>query len=335
VFFYEAIEVLNLVDYQEMHKVIGTRTLDQEEIGESEITFRVGTVIDSYTVFNIFEQSLADLSRRLGSTTPTSASDPEALAKMWQERRSIYEHLARTADEFWIAERDDRAIGFARSIVRDGHQELTELFVLPDEQSSGLGRRLLERAFPRGETSPRAIIASPDMRAQALYLKAGVYPRFPIYDFSRRPEQTAVNTDLNFKSITASPERVEEIGLLDNKLLGHRRDEDHWWLLGNKQGYLYYRGDRVVGYGYVGRRSGPFALLDASDYPAVLSHAENQVTAQGQSHFGLEVPMVNQTAVDHLLARGFIIGSFAAQFMSDEPFGNFENYIVTTPPFII
>jgi GNAT superfamily N-acetyltransferase len=315
--------------------VISTRILDQEKVVESDITFRVGTVIDSYTVFNIFEQSLADLSRRLGSTTPTSASDPEALAKMWQERRSMYEHLARTSDAFWIAERDDRAIGFGRSIVRDGHQELTELFVLPEEQSSGLGRQLLERAFPKGKTGPRTIIASPDMRAQALYLRAGIYPRFPLYYFSRTPEQTAVRIDLNFKPINASPESIKEMGLLDSRLFGFRRDEDHWWLLGNRQGYLYYHGDRVVGYGYVGKRSGPFALLDAADYPAVLSHAENQAATQGLSHFGLEVPMVNQTAVDYLLARGFKIDSFVAQFMSDKPFGKFENYIVTSPPFII
>jgi hypothetical protein len=88
-------------------------------------------------------------------------------------------------------------------------------------------------------------------------------------------------------------------------------------------------------YGYVGARSGPFALLDASDFPAVLGHAENQAAVQGRDEFGLEVPMVNRAAVDHLLACGFRLDSFMALLMSDAPLGRFENYIATSPPFFM
>ena len=67
----------------------------------------------------------------------------------------------------------------------------------------------------------------------------------------------------------------------------------------------------------VGLRSGPFILLDANDFPAVLAHAENEVVAQGCEAFGLEVPMVNHVAVDYLLGRGFRLDPFIAIFMSD------------------
>jgi hypothetical protein len=82
-------------------------------------------------------------------------------------------------------------------------------------------------------------------------------------------------------------------------------------------------------------RSGPFALLHAGDFPAVLAHAESEAAAQGQHEFGLEVPMVNQVAVDYMLARGYRMDAFIALLMNDRPFGKFENYIVTSPPFIL
>lgn len=300
----------------------------------TSVTFRPGTGADSYAAFQVFEETLADLIRRFGSTRPTSWHDPQALARMWQERRSLFEHLARTADQFWVAESGDRIIGYARSILRDGVRQLTELFVIPGAQSSGAGRKLLVRAFPAGGTTYRSIIASADFRAQALYLKAGVYPRFPIYYFGRRPEVTTVESNLIFQPIMASPETLERLGALDSELLGYRRDETHTWLLAERQGYLYYRDDRPVGYGYVGPRSGPFALLDDSDFPAVLAHAESEA-ARNEHEFGLEVPTINRSAMDYLLSRGYQLDTFIAILMSNRPFGRFENYIFTSPPLFV
>jgi GNAT superfamily N-acetyltransferase len=300
----------------------------------ASLTFRPGSVADSYAVFRVFEETIADLDQRLGSTTPTSWQDPTALERMWAERRSLYEHLAQEAESFWVAERDGQVIGFARSILQDGVRELTELFVLPGVQSAGVGRGLLARAFPANGARYRSIISSPDIRAQALYLKAGVYPRFPIYYFGRSPETVTVSTDLVFEPIPASAESLEILGSLDRSLLGYRRDVTHSWLLGDRQGYVYYRDDRPVGYGYVGIRNGPFALIENRDFPAVLAHAESEA-AKYDRKFGLEIPMINRAAVDYLLARGYHMASFIATSMSDVPFGEFENYILPSPPFFM
>lgn len=301
----------------------------------TEITYRPGTAADSYSVFKLFEETLADLSRRLGSSEATSWQDRTALEQMWQERCSLYEHLACTAAHFWLAFSASQMVGFGRSIQRDGVLELTEFFVRPDQQGRGVGHELLRRAFPAAGAGPRFIIASTDIRAQARYLKAGVYPRFPIYYFWRTPAATSAATDLTFEPFTASPENLAVLGELDRAIIGYRRDVDHGWLLTQQQGYLYYRQGQLAGYGYVGLRNGPFALLNPADFPAVLAHAENEAAANGQAHFGLEVPMVNRAGVDYLLARNFQIGSFIALFMSDLPLGRFENYIATSPPFFL
>jgi hypothetical protein len=45
--------------------------------------------------------------------------------------------------------------------------------------------------------------------------------------------------------------------------------------------------------------------------------------------------MINRAAIDYLLGRGFQLDGFFPFTMTDVPFGKFENYILTNPPFIL
>lgn len=300
----------------------------------SDLTFRPATLADSHTVYTIFQQSILDLGRRLGVMAVTGGDNPQVLAQLWASRRPLFEHLARTAEQFWLAEQDGQAIGYARTIVRDGVRELTEFFVLPEYQLAGVGRELLQRAFPADGVKHRVIIATPDTRSLARYLKVGVYPRFPTFYFSRPAEKVSVTSDLRPEPISLSPDNLARLRVIDLAILGHQRDIDHTWLLEVQRGYLYYRHGEPVGYGYLGQSQGPFALLNEADFPAVLAHAETEAAAQGHI-FGVELPMINRAAVDYLLSRGCQMDSFFALFMSDAPFGKFENYIFPSPPFFM
>lgn len=301
----------------------------------ASITYEQGNIDDNYAAFLLFEEALADLVLRFGFAGSTSWEDADKLARMWQKRRPLYEHIFQTSDQFWLAKQNGDVVGFSRAIKRDGGQELTELFVKPDLQSGGVGRELIARAFPAASARRRFIIATPDFRAQALYLKSGVFPRFPIYYFGRQPELVPFETDLEFVPLTNSEEMVATLATIDTEVIGFQRDVDQRWFLANRRGYLYVRNGRPVGYGYVGETSGPFALLDAADFPAVLAHAESTVFAEGLTQFGVEVPMVNETAITYLLSRKFKIDAFMAMFMSDRPFGNFDRYLITSPPFFV
>ncbi|MBL8055975.1 MAG: GNAT family N-acetyltransferase [Anaerolineales bacterium] len=299
------------------------------------ITYRPAGLADSRAVFEIFQRSILDLGQRLNVMAVTGGQDEAVLAGLWEERRSLYEHLARTAEHFWLAEADGQPVGFARSIRRDGVRELTEFFVLPGQQSAGVGRELLERAFPAEGVRHRLINATTDQRAQARYLKAGVYPRFPVYYFARAPEAAGGPGDLEVEPLAAGAEALAVLRAIDGAVLGHTRDADHAWLLTDRAGFLYRRGGRPVGYGYVGFRSGPFALLETRDFPAVLTQAETEAARQGHERFGVEVPMLNRAAVGHLLRRGFEFDAFFTLLMTDAPFGQFENYLLTSPPFFL
>jgi Acetyltransferase (GNAT) domain len=295
-------------------------------------TFRRGTLEDSYAVYTVFVRSLEDFRRRTNLQTDQTDED---LAPWWARRRPLFEHLARSADQFWIAEEAGVAIGYARSIRRDDTRELTEFFVLPYSQSAGVGRELLARAFPADGVSHRSIIATTDARAQGRYLRAGVYARCPIYYFGRKPEVAPEPSGLTMEPFTKAGQVLADLRAIDQEILGYTRDVDHEWLSQQRQGYRYRRGGRVVGYGYASSPNGPFALLDPADYPAVLAHAAGLAGARGDEETGFEVPLINRRAVDYLLRRGYLMDNFFAFYMSDAPLGKLENYIFTSPPFFM
>jgi GNAT superfamily N-acetyltransferase len=284
---------------------------------------------------DVAERSFDDLAQRNGWNDGAAPIDEAGLQRELEAQRTVYEHLTETAEQFWVAERSGKMVGVARSTLRDGLRQLTELFVLPEAQAAGVGRELLRRAFPLAGAANRCILATPDLPAMAMYLKAGVSIRFPNYGFHGAPRTTAISTDLTFETITVSPEDLTRLARIDQTVLGHRRDVDHRWLLADRQGFLYLRNGEVAGYGYIGGMSGPYALLDAADFPAVLAHAETLAAAEGRPSFSVVVPMVNETAVRYLLARGFRLDPFFSYLMSDRPLGQFDRYIETRPTFFL
>jgi hypothetical protein len=297
------------------------------------VTFRPYQAGDIHAIYQVFLESVTDLGRRLGTQAVTDGDDPEVMRRLWDRRRPLFEHLANTADHCWVAERDGKIVGYARSIRRENIRQLTEFFVSPHAQAGGVGRELLANALPSKGAERRVIIASLDAPALIRYMKTQVYPQFPIGHFSRRAQATAYETDLTIAPISAASEDVlTAIGEVDREIIGYRRDADHRWLIDQRQGFLYTRAGRVVGYGYVGNYNGPFALLDEQDYAAVLAHAESEAAQLGYV-FGVETPMHNRQVIAYCLERGFVMETFYEFFMSEGKFGRYENYVFTTPPF--
>jgi hypothetical protein len=212
-------------------------------------------------------------------------------------------------------------------------QELTEFFVLPGQQSAGIGAELLSRAFPRSGARYRTIIATLDERALYRYLKLGVYGRFPLKYFYRKAERVVVETDLEIAPLRLEA-HMDAIQRIDREILSHTRAHLHRWIAASRDGFVYQRRGEVVGYGYIGRSSGPFALLDEDDFPAVLAHAESLMAEQGKD-FGAETSLSNARAIQFFIERKYQIDSFSAVFMSNVPFGKFENYLFFSPEFFI
>jgi GNAT superfamily N-acetyltransferase len=298
-----------------------------------KITYRKGTIEDSFSVFQVFTRSIIDLGERTNVMAITGGNQPSVMNSLWERRRPMFEFLAQRSAHFWVAENDREIVGYARSIEYDGLLDLTEFFVLPTQQSTGVGRELLTRAFPQSEARYRTVIATLDERALYRYLKTGVYGRFPIKYFYRQAEKAEVPTDLQIEPMQIENQR-ESINRIDQQILGHRREVIHRWIRTTRSGFVYQRQGKIVGYGYVGSSSGPFALLDENDFPAVLAHAESIMAETGEE-FGMETPLINRGAIQYFMERRYHIDSFTVLFMSNEPFGRFENYLCFSPIFFM
>jgi GNAT superfamily N-acetyltransferase len=297
------------------------------------VAYRAGTVEDSYDVFQLFVKTIMDYGERMNVMAITGGNDPQVLASIWNRRQSMFEFLARSAAQFWVAERDGKIIAYARSLEHDGLQELTEFFVLPDQQSAGVGGELLARAFPVTDAHYRTIIATLDERALYRYLKSGVYGRFPLKYFYRKAEQVNIESDLEIEPLQLEA-HMDALDRIDLEILEHTRGHLHRWIAGARDGFIYRRNWQIVGYGYVGSSSGPFAVLDENDFPAVLAHAESRMAEQGKD-FGAQTALINSKAIRYFIDRKYQIDSFSAIFMSNVPFGRFENYLFFSPEFFM
>jgi GNAT superfamily N-acetyltransferase len=297
------------------------------------ITYRKGTIGDSYSVFQVFVRSIMDYGERMNVMAITGGNDPEVLASLWKKRRPMFDYLAESAAQFWVAENAGEIIAYARSIEHGGMQELTEFFVSPHQQSFGLGRELLARAFSESNARYRTIIATLDERALYRYMKLGVYGRFPLKYFYRKAQNVNVETDLIIEPMQIEL-HLPDINRIDQEILDHQREHQHRWVATTRTGFVYERAGKIVGYGYVGSNTGPFALLDANDFPAVLAHAERLMAERGEE-FGAEVPLINEKAIQYFIEHKYQIDSFSTIFMSNQPFGKFENYLCFSPEFFM
>jgi GNAT superfamily N-acetyltransferase len=297
----------------------------------SPAPFRVrrGTPADARPCHDLLWASVTDLGRRRATELEGTAND------WWVGGESLNRHLAEHAAEWWIAEADDadNPIGYARSIERGGLFELTEFFVRPGEQSRGVGRALLERAFPAGRGEVRSIIATTDVRALGRYYGAGVVARFPYVTMAGTPRPGGQLGALAAEPI-GDARSLAAVTEIERAVLEFPRDADELhWLAGAREGTLLRRDGQPAGYAFVSASgSGPVAALDPDDMPAILGHVEARVAQLGVGKLELEVPGINAVAIRHLLTRGFRIDPWINLLMSSRPFGQLDRYIGYSPP---
>jgi len=292
--------------------------------------------------FLVFRRSLNDYLLRTGQIAEVATrNSPEGIANAWGWHGSWMEHLAATAAEDWVAEdAAGRIIGWAQSIERDGLLELTFFFVDPDVRIQGIGRGLLDRAFPLGRGHSRVISATLDPAAVSLYLRFGVNYTGTTIDFLGKPAASEITSDLAIQRVEPGTEAAAEAAIVDieRELLGHGRPEDTRFLLGTRPAWLARRGGRVVGMAFgtsAADLSGPIGALDPADQPALMATVENDAAARGVEELGFTIPMVNRTALNFALGRSLKIDTFYTFVLGSENRMRLDRWIQTQPSFII
>jgi GNAT superfamily N-acetyltransferase len=299
----------------------------------SGVAIRPAIPEDTDQCHQVMWHAITDLAVRHGVPLEGTADD------WWPSSAPQFRYLSRSAAEWWVAEDPgSRALlGYARSMERGGLFELTEFFVLPARQARGVGRVLLERAFPLGRGEVRSIIATTDVRALARYYAADTVARFPLLTLDGAPSNAGGTGRLEAVPLQAAGALLAEVTAIERAVLGHVRGEAELrWLLEEREGYLYRRDGRSVGFAFVGHGgSGPVAALEVDDLPEQLLHVEACAHALGVERLILQVPGPNAVAVRHLVGRGFRIDPWVNVLMSNRPFGRFDRFISFGPPMFL
>jgi GNAT superfamily N-acetyltransferase len=295
----------------------------------AEYSIRKGTPRDNRAAFDVSMLAMKDLYLRHGHEWQL---EPEAF---WKVLEPFVAHLADHAAEWWIAEdrADGKLIGYARSVERGGLFELTELFVRPDKQSAGLGKLLLEKAFPSGRGEVRVIIATNDVRGLARYYGAGTAARFAMFSLTGQPRPSAAG---KYEALPVGPAEIGEFAEMERTVVGYARHADYPWLLRNREIYRYRNAGRTVGFGCFSETGqGPIVVLEPDDQPAILLHLETLAHSRGVESISFQVPSINVAVMHHLLERGYKIDTPANLLMSNREFGRFDCFVAFAPAIVL
>jgi GNAT superfamily N-acetyltransferase len=246
------------------------------------IRFRPGTPGDLDACTGIWKVAIEDYQARLNQPAM-----PDELGPL----RRLLDHLMTTdPDRYWVAERAGVVVGFASAAVREGLWFLAMLFVRPEEQATGLGQALMDRAQAGRDVDPGGpAVPGPDEAfdsgihtwgmctdavqpiSNGLYARRGMVPRLPIWrlfgEIRRWPALPLLPASLeavSFESIAGTEPDGERrlqaiLDDLDRALIGSAHPADHRYLRRDGRAGFIVRaratggagtGSQVLGYAY-------------------------------------------------------------------------------------
>jgi GNAT superfamily N-acetyltransferase len=174
--------------------------------------------------------------------------------------RGMHRFVDRDPGGAWVAVDGDTVVGMAEAVRRDSFWGLSMLFVRPEQQSTGLGRRLLDACMAYAEGADvRMILTSPDPRALRRYSLAGLAIH-PAVEAEGVVDRTQIPTALPGRPGDASD--LDLVAEVDSALRGSRA-EDVGFLVGDGAGLeiVDHRGGR----GFAVHRRNRLSMLGATD----------------------------------------------------------------------
>jgi ribosomal protein S18 acetylase RimI-like enzyme len=248
------------------------------------------------------------------------------------------------AGGLWVAEDAHEILGFAWSWVCGDLWFLAQLFVSPGHQGSGIGnellKRTLEHARQSGATSKALITFSFNTVSQGLYVKHGLFPRFPIYNLAvARDVLTGRLQGAPLRSVPLdeTPSHLHNLARIDNRALGVSREKHHRYLINDDatSGVSLYSGEDCVGYAYVGTNGhiGPLAVTQADFLDAAFRTALNLAAETGSSQVSAFLPGTTHAALSTAVEHGMRI-TLPMVLMSTRDLGDWSRYLPRNPGFM-
>jgi GNAT superfamily N-acetyltransferase len=202
----------------------------------TDVSFREGSASDLETTFALSERAVHDSATKAGVIPRGRALTEEHVRGAWLRQRSFVEFIAsQPAGRYVIAEDGDGPIGYARIVRFDGMEDLAELMVRPDRQRRGVGRQLLEIAWPGAPTPElgRVAVANGSASDLSLYTGFGVMPVAGHWHMRQRTEHYLARRSQEIDTIdpgvhVLKPDRaVAEWKRLEPAAVSHERPALH------------------------------------------------------------------------------------------------------------
>jgi ribosomal protein S18 acetylase RimI-like enzyme len=312
------------------------------------LTYRTARPDDAAASSSIITAALNDLAARRG--TP-SLSAPEGHAA------PVLQHLIETdGDRFWVAVEGERVVAFGSGWQRGALSYCGGLFVLPEWQGRGVGRRLFELALAGlpGAGGVAALTSSAgNPVSNGLYARHGIYPMFALLAMTGSAPAAAALAAAGATGDGEGSAEAEDSGLavkrldegdledlqeIDDAVLGADRTVDHRWHLGARRntGWLLCRDGHAAGYAYLGGDGtegegfvGPVAALGAEDQVPLIGLALSELRSRGVDEATLLVPGANIVAQRLLWNAGFRFTEATGLLCMSRPFGRFDRYLLS------
>jgi ribosomal protein S18 acetylase RimI-like enzyme len=298
------------------------------------ITYRPARAGDLEISDRLVVASINNLTQRHGFG-PMAASSPPAFQLF---------SLKDDADGLWVAEEAGEILGFAWSWVCGDLWFLAQLFVSPDHQGRSIGNELLKRTFEHaknsGATNRALITFTFNTVSQGLYIRNGLFPRCPIYNFSVPREilrSRLKGPQFRSVSLDETASDLQKLAGVDLRVLGISREKHHRYLLSDRatKGIGIYSGEECVGYAYVstGGHIGPLAVGRPDALGGAFASALALALEIDSPQVSAFLPGASEAVLTTAVEHGMRI-TFPMLLMSAREFGDWSGYLPRNPGFM-
>jgi ribosomal protein S18 acetylase RimI-like enzyme len=247
-------------------------------------------------------------------------------------------------DGLWVAEDAGDILGFAFSWVCGNLWFLAELFVSPGHQGQGIGNELLKRtlghAQKKGATNRALITFTFNTVSQGLYIRHGMFPRLPIYNFN--VGRTLLMDRLKGEQLPYAPledtaSHLRSVAHVDEQALGVSRERHHRHLISDSgiKGFIFYAEDDCIGYVYISPDGhiGPLGVAQPKVLGIAFKTALHLAAKSGSSHVSAFLPGTSDEALSIAVDHGMRI-TVPMVLVSTRDFGNWAQYLPRNPGFM-
>jgi GNAT superfamily N-acetyltransferase len=298
------------------------------------ILYRLAHAEDLERADELVVASINDLTQRHGFG-PMAASHPPNFQLF---------SLKDDGSGLWVAEEADEILGFAWSWVCGDLWFLAQLFVSPGHQGRGIGNELLKRTFEHadksGATNRALITFTFNTVSQGLYIRNGLFPRFPIYNVSVAHElltERLQSPQFSHVPLQETASDLRNLAQIDARVLGVSREKHHRYLINDKatRAVGLWDGDDCVGYAYVSSAGhiGPLAVASPDAIGTAFRTALILAAESGSSQVSAFLPGTSETALRTAVEHGMRI-TFPMLLMSTRDFGDWSGYLPRNPGFM-